>query len=482
MLIALSSKNIDSFIHKYIKLLSMMPKRYGDKRLTQEKVGYKIYRGDESTIELIFPLKHARLANEYATSYLQAVFFGGLDRGFQWLLTESGLATSVSVLSDFKPKMEPTLTITAHLTDNGLENSTKVLELIFSYLNRIRKMKIEKWPHDDIVLKHFDTYFDKMRYVEGLDDLAERAWSFGLENSFEEGPRDFDEQMIKNMLADLNAFNFNYILGGNNVNDDFQASKISEQMLANLNEIRLKEADTVEMIKKKEGTSTAQHCGSMPYVKCEEPDRRKLVVDRPGMKLWFSKHSQKNKTFIAFTIMVHVRKEILSSTEKDAQFSLMVDSMNYLVHKELATKMTGSQCYSFTLERHATGMQIVIHTEPEKMDFIVNNLFYVLKHKELTESIIRSIKDEISMLVSFFSGKPTIRVYKKLLHSIKPNGKEWLEALKDIPFIGICTSQRIGAHLGITKEVLLPMQSPENQWVEHKRRQNLALNSPPSKT
>uniref|UniRef100_A0A915I1L9 Peptidase M16 C-terminal domain-containing protein n=1 Tax=Romanomermis culicivorax TaxID=13658 RepID=A0A915I1L9_ROMCU len=225
ILVVLSQTNIYDNQEKYMELLSTIPKRKST-TTTPYKVGYEIRAPNEKILQLYFPMRNANLANEASCNYFQYYFFNTkVSNGFEWMLTESGLVNDVST-SCFPTSWshkDVVFQIAIELTENGLKNTKKVLELIFSYLNRIKSKNIEKWVHEEVI-KDMDPYAAKIKY---------------------------NLKYLSNLIMFWSADN------------GIQLVEIQGAMLDKIQTIHLKEADAVEMPVKNLNLE-GQPCTQMP--------------------------------------------------------------------------------------------------------------------------------------------------------------------------------------------------------------------------
>uniref|UniRef100_A0A915JY57 Peptidase M16 C-terminal domain-containing protein n=1 Tax=Romanomermis culicivorax TaxID=13658 RepID=A0A915JY57_ROMCU len=375
ILVVLSQTNIYQNGEKYMELLSTIPKR---KSVATKpyKIGYEIRVPDEKILQLYFPLKKANLAKDASCNYLQYYFFNTkISNGFEWMLTESDLANEVSTSCFWTSwsQKDVVFKISIKLTENGLENTGKALELIFSYLNRIKSKNIEKWVHEEVV-KNMDPYATKIKWnlIEFLSEVTMSASMYGLENSLVGAPKIFDVNMIRSMLNNLNANNFNCLHG----------------------------------------------------------------VPAKGKKLWFlPTQPNKNATYILLAIMVRLPKETFSDIKAYANLMLMIKSMNMLVNQELLAKMSNRGCYNLLINYHHTGIEVLIYSAPENVNFIVDNIFHVLAHKRITKGVLNKARKDF--LMAFHYDDFLFAAYKNLFHTVRSIDDQMIEALKGVTFQSI---------------------------------------------
>uniref|UniRef100_A0A915J574 Peptidase M16 C-terminal domain-containing protein n=1 Tax=Romanomermis culicivorax TaxID=13658 RepID=A0A915J574_ROMCU len=437
ILVVLSQTNIYENGEKYMELLSTIPKRKSI-TTTPYKVGYEIRAPNEKILQLYFPLKNANLANEASCNYLQYYFFNTkISNGFEWMLTESGLVNDVST-SCFPTSWshkDVVFQIAIELTENGLKNTKKVLELIFSYLNRIKSKNIEKWVHEEVI-KDMDPYAAKIKYnlIQWLSEVTKRASKYGLKNSLVGAPKIFDVNMIRSMLNNLNAYNFNCLRGvpAKGADNGIQLVEIQRAMLEKLQAIHLKEADAVEMPLKNLNLEGLP-CTQMPE-EFELPEEyagpaKKLIIDQPGKKLWFlPTQPDKNATYILLAFMVRLPREIFLDAKAHTNLMLMIESMNMLVNQELLTKMSNGGCYNLLIQYHHTGIKVLIYAEPGKVNFIIDNIFHVLTHKRVTKGVLNKARKHF--LIPYDYDDSPHATYENLFHTVRSMDGKMLEALE----------------------------------------------------
>uniref|UniRef100_A0A915ITT0 Peptidase M16 C-terminal domain-containing protein n=1 Tax=Romanomermis culicivorax TaxID=13658 RepID=A0A915ITT0_ROMCU len=217
MLIALSKPNIEKDSSTYMKLLSMIPKRKVAKA-GPYKSGYGIRIPNEQSLVLYFPMKNIGGEKMYSFRYVENFFFDrSSPNSFQSMLKESGLVEEAmtSFGQTSWSSSDVVFQISIKLTKNGPENTARVLELIFSYLNRIQSVEIEEWFHEKLTKGLYPKFLEAVM-VDSPDDLnsfAEKASEYGLQNSIVGAPKEYDEETIRRIVTNLNAFNFNYMYG-----------------------------------------------------------------------------------------------------------------------------------------------------------------------------------------------------------------------------------------------------------------------------
>ncbi len=339
-------------------------------------------------------------------------------------LKAEGLAEGLSAGSGLGWPGGGLFSVSISLTERGVQEYPRVLQLFFAYMDMLRKEGAQKWLYDEQArLAEYSFRFkqesDPMGYVTSL--------ASGMQ---EYGPRDvlqgpyimdrYDQAMINGLLGDITASNAVVTLTDMGVETDsvspyykvpYSRRTVTDEQLALwLGPVAPEPFDLPQP-----NEFIAQDVSLVPLAK-DHPALPVVALESDRQKIWFSQDDQfrvpKGATYINFR-SPEVGQSVTQTAAAVLYTAVLTDNVNEYTYPALLAGL------SFNFYKHAQGISLRITGYNDKQALLLQDLLAVVADPAFDPRRFEDIrKDMIRALRNSVAGQPASQVMADLREAL----------------------------------------------------------------
>ncbi len=356
-------------------------------------------------------------------------------------LKAEGLAESLAAGSGLAWRGGALFSIDITLTEKGVENYQRVLELLYSYMDMVRDQGPKERLYDEQAQLaklnfKFKEDVEPMSYVSAVAT----GMHYYQPNDMLRGPylmTQYDAAMLKSVMESIVPENALITLDDTNVKTDrisvhyqvpYSREKVNDETLA----LWKKGSARGEFHLPAANVFIAQDVSLKPVAK-GNPAAPAVVLEKNRQKAWFMQDDEfrvpKGASYVNFR-SPHVGESAQQTAAAVLYTSLLKDSVNEFAYP---ARLAG---LSFNIYKHAQGISLRIGGYNDKQALLLDKILDTIKAADFEEQRFNNIrKDMIRSLQNSVAKRPSSQVIDDLREALLYG--EWgetvlIEALQDI--------------------------------------------------
>lgn len=339
-------------------------------------------------------------------------------------LKSEGLVESLAAGSGLGWRGGALFSVSVTLTEQGVANHDRVLQLLFAYMDMLRQQGPKEWLYNEQsrlaeLAFRFKEEGNPMGYVSGLaggmqyyDPVDVLQGNYMMD--------DYQADMLREVMADIVPGNALVVLEDANVTTDlvsehygvpYSREHLSEQQLAAWQA----DVDASELHLPAHNAFIAEDV-SLVKIEKDNPASPELVLDEPRKQIWFTQDEEfrlpRGATYINF------RSPLVSQNPEQTALAvlytaLLKDQVNEFTYPALLAGL------NFSLYKHAQGISLRISGYDDKQDVLLDELLQVMASPDFDPERFDNIrKDMIRSLENSVAKRPSSQVLDDLRESL----------------------------------------------------------------
>lgn len=450
-LVVLGTESLDELQSMVVPMFSPVP----DKSLQRSEITASLFPEDSlplfvqikpqatlRQLQVMFPLQDYRANYDVKPfSYLGNLVGHEGEGSLLSLLKAAGLAESLAAGSGLGWRGGSLFSVTVNLTEEGAADHQRVLQLLFAYLDMLRKEGPRQWLYDeqarlaDLAFR-FQEKASPMSYVSSL--------SSGMHHY---APRDvlqgpyvmdnYQEQMLSAMLDAMVEENALVVLEDERVDTD-RASQYYQTPYS-LQEVRGKSLAAWQggvaagVLALPAPNEFIADDVSLVAIASDNPAVPELVLEQSRKQIWFAQDEEfrlpKGATYINFRSPA-VGQSAQQTAAAVLYTALLKDQVNEYAYP---ARLAG---LNFSLYKHSQGISLRIGGYDDKQALLLQELLRVIAQSSFDEQRFQNIrKDMIRGLENSVAKRPSSQVMADLREALlygQWGEQELIQALKNI--------------------------------------------------
>jgi insulysin len=376
-------------------------------------------------LQVAFPINDYR--SEYRAKPL--AYLGNLvgHEGSGSLLSQlkaEGLAEGLSAGGGVAWRGGGLFSVGVVLTEKGVQNYNRVLELLFSYLAMLREQGPQQWLYSEQAqLAELSFRFkadpDPMSYVIG----SARGMHYYSADDVLRGPyvmNQYSEQMLAGLLAALVPEHAQITLTDKSVETDqvseyyrvpYSVTKVgAEQLLA------WQSAEAAEAFALPQANEFIAEDVALVKISADNPENPALVLEQARQKVWFKQDEEfrvpKGATYINFRSPA-VGQSAQQTAAAVLYTALLKDAVNEYTYPAMLAGM------HFNLYKHAQGISLRIDGYNDKQDILLDHLLTTISAPQFEAQRFSNIRNNmIRGLQNIVAKRPSSQVMADLREAL----------------------------------------------------------------
>ena len=361
-------------------------------------------------------------------------------------LKAEGLAEGLSAGSGLSWRGGGLFDVNISLTEKGVGNYQRVLQLLYSYIDMLR----EEGPKERLYKEQSQIAQLGFRFKEDVNPMAYVSSLASGMHYYQpvdilRGPylmSDFDTEILEALLAKLNPDNALVTLDDENVKTDrfsvhYQAPYSRQKVSAELLGSWLGSGSADLFFLPPANDFIAQDV-SLKVISRDNPSTPTVVLERDRQKLWFMQDAEflvpKGATYINFR-SPHVGQSAHQSAAAALYTAVLADSVNEFAYPAALAGL------NFSLYKHAQGISLRISGYDDKQALLLDKLLEVIQTSQFDPQRFTDIrKNMIRGLQNSVAKRPANQIFDDLREALlygQWGEKALIDALESIDLSGM---------------------------------------------
>jgi insulysin len=355
-------------------------------------------------------------------------------------LKEEGLAESLAAGSGLGWRGGSLFTVTVSLTEEGMDDYQRVLQLLFAYLDMLRDEGPKQWLYDEQaqLAKLGFRFKEKASPISYVSALSSGMHYYAPKDVLR-GPyvmSNYRAEMLSGMLDNMVADNALVVLD----DKDAETERVSVhyEVPYSTRQVRGEEYASWQGVGSAALALPAPNGFiaedvSLVKIAADNPSTPELVLEEPRKRIWFAQDEQfrlpKGATYINFRSPM-VGQSVEQTAAALIYTSLLKDQVNEYTYPALLAGL------NFNLYKHAQGISLRISGYDDKQAQLLEDLLEVIASPSFDAQRFENIrKDMIRGLENTVAKRPSSQVIDDLRESLLHG--EWgeqalIEALREL--------------------------------------------------